>query len=547
MEKIKVCKTCGNKHDNKRSEYCNEVRNKKCLGCGENFESKCNKRDKKYCKIECSFSHKRNKCLNCGDPAKEKYCKKELIITCKTCGNNHKTHCAKIIPTYCSGVCAMRDKEIQEKVKNTQIEKYGSFGFNTEKQRNTMLEKYGHTTPAKNEEVKEKSRRTQLKNNGGVLAFNTNKQRETMIEKYGSPGRLGDPLEMKKQKEIMMKKYGVSTPFEYAEFLEKGMKTLIRKYGQIFNNSTISKVNIRYAELLKKEFNVEIEFEHFVEGCFFDLYLPEQNIAIEINPTITHNSTTSFVCKRNKCKDSPCDKHFPLEQNYHFNRANIARKNDIVLIQIYEWESDESILKLLKGKIVPVERKYSARSLTLKKISQSEANKFLRDYHIQGGTRNQTNCYGLIKDEELISVATFGPSRFKSKYKWEFIRYAVKEGVIIHGGSSKLIKEFIKEEKPENIVSYIDFNHTTSKNIFLSSFGFKEEKETGPRLVFHNEKTGKMIPITSLLAIGADRILGTNYGSKKKSGMNNEQIMLKEGFVKVYTAGNRVFVWENKE
>ena len=52
--------------------------------------------------------------------------------------------------------------------------------------------------------------------------------------------------------------------------------------------------------------------------------------------------------------------------------------------------------------------------------------------------------------------------------------------------------------------------------------------------------------MTSLLSIGADRILGTSYGSKKESGMDNRDIMLAEGFLEVYTAGNRVYLW-NKE
>lgn len=544
MKKTKVCPTCGEEHNNKRSDYCNKVISKRCLACKTPFETKCNKRNKEYCKRECSFNHKRNKCLTCGDPAKEKYCGKEIVIVCKVCGKDHKTKCGKTISTYCSGVCAMKDEEIQEKVKNTQIEKYGAFGFNTEKQKKTNLKRYGYITPAKNEKVKAKARETQLKNHGGVLAFNTDKQKETMMSKYGSLGRLGDPEELKRQQETMMERYGVSTPTEHPEFLEKSMKTLMEKYGQIFNNSNISKINLRYAEMLEQKLDVKVEFEHQVKGSFFDLYLPEHNIAIEINPTITHNSTRAFACMRNKCGTFPCEKHKPLDKNYHFNRAKLARDNDIRLIQLYEWDSDEDIIDMIKGKVVPANRKYSERHLNLRKIEQFEANKFLKDYHIQSGAKKQINCYGLFKNEELLAVATFGKARLKSKYQWNFMRYAVKEGVIIHGGSGRLVKNFIEEVDPESIISYIDFNHTTAKYTFLNSIGFQEIAETGPRLVFHNDKTNKSIPMTSLLMIGADRLLGNNCGTPSKCGINNEQIMIKEGFVKVYTAGNRVFVWK---
>ena len=546
MKQNKTCPNCGDNHKNKRSDYCCKVKRLSCPNCNKVFDSKCNMRAKRFCSQKCSTQVKENECLLCGEPCKEKYCNREITITCKVCNKKHKTKCRNEKTIYCSGACAVKDPEIKKKIEATQFERYGSLAFNTEKQRKTMIERYGYSTPAKNEEVKKKSRETQLKNNGGVLAFNTPKQKETMLQKYGSEGRLGDPKELEKQQNIMLQRYGVKTPSEHPEFLKKAMNTLIERYGQIFNNSSISKVNMLFANLIEKELNVKVEFEYPIEGRFFDLYLPDYNIAIEINPTITHNSTLSFACKRNKCDIFPCKKHKPLEKSYHFNRAKLAKDNDLKLIQVYEWDNPEKLIKLLKGKVSPVERKYSARSLELREIKQREANEFLNIHHFQGQTKKQIYCYGLFKDEELLAVATFGKSRFKSKYEYEFLRYAVKMGVIIHGASGKLVKRFIEDLKPSTIISYIDFNHTTAKHTFLNSIGFKEIEETGPRLVFHNDKSSKVVPITSLLMIGADRILGTNYGSQEKSGMNNEEIMIKEGFVKVYTAGNRVFVWSKK-
>lgn len=340
----------------------------------------------------------------------------------------------------------------------------------------------------------------------------------------------------------MLGKYGVKTPSEHPEFLEKAMNTLMNKYGQIFNNSNVSKVNLKFGEKLKKELGIEIQYEFHLKGKFYDIYLPDYNIAIEINPTITHNSNFAFACKRNKC-EQPCEVHKPLPKDYHYKKSKLAMDNGIELIQVYEWENEDEVIKMIKGKVNYSVSKFSARKLELKKIKQSEANKFFNLYHIQKSSKGQIHCYGLFNGEELLAVASFGKARFKSKYQYEFIRYAVKEGIIIHGGSSKLVKAFIKEVKPKNIVSYIDFNHTSSKEIFLNHCGFVETEPTGPRLVFHNSKENKVVPMTSLLMIGADRILGTSYGPKSECGLNNEDIMLKEGYLKVYTAGNRVFVW----
>lgn len=543
---MKICPNCNVKHSQRKTEYCCREIDSECIICNEKYSYTCRKVVKKTCSRKCSAQLKNNSCLNCGEPCKEKYCKKEIKINCKNCGKEHTTKCSSRIGIYCSGVCAARDPEIKERAKETQFKNHGGvYAFNTEKQRKTMLERYDEITPAKNPKVKEKARQTQLKNHGGVYAFNTDKQKETMMEKYNSHGRLGDPKEMEKQIQTMLERYNVRTPSEHPEFLEKAMSTLMKNHGQIFNNSNISKVNLRFGEKLKEELNLEVEYEFHLHGRFYDIYLPEHSIAIEINPTITHNSNFAFACKRNKCSQ-PCEEHNPLPKDYHYKKSKLAMDNGIKLIQVYDWENEDDIVSMIRGKVSRSVTKHSARKLKIRKITQFEANKFLSSYHIQKGAKGQTHCYGLFLKEELLAVATFGKSRFKSKYQYEFIRYAVKEGVIIHGGSSKLVKEFINEVKPVNILSYIDFNHTTAKEIFLNSCGFEEIEPTGPRLLFYNEKKNKVVPMTSLLMIGADRILGTNYGPKSECGLDNEGIMEKEGYLKVYTSGNRVFLWGEK-
>lgn len=498
---MKICPNCGDKHNKKLSNYCCKPIVNNCLNCGKPRETKCVERMKIYCSQKCSTQHKKNKCLNCGDPCKEKYCKKSVKINCKYCGKEHIAKCCSKIAIYCSGVCAARDPKIKEKTKQTQF-----------------------------------------KNHGGVYAFNTPKQQETMMKKFGSLGRLGNKEELEKHFKLMMERHGVRTPSEKQEFLERAMTTLMNNYGQIFNNKTISKVNLEFGEKLKEQLGVEIQYEFHLKGKFYDIYLPAYNIAIEINPTITHNSSIAFACKRNKCKQ-PCSVHKPLSRDYHYKKSKLAMDNDLKLIQVYEWEDDSDVIRIIKGKISESKIKYSARKLELKEITQSEANKFLNLYHVQKGAKGQKYCYGLFNENELLAVATFGRARFNKKYQYEFIRYAVKEGVVIHGGPSKLVKRFVEEVNPKNIVSYVDFNHTSSKEIFLNHSGFVEKDPTGPRLVFHNSKNNKVVSMTSLLIIGADRILGTSYGPKSKCGLNNEEIMLKEGYLKVYTAGNRVFLW----
>lgn len=556
-EAIHSCVNCGYQLKSQSRKYCQQIKEKQCLTCKNDFEMKCNREysTRRYCGSFCATQDPNRSELTRATNI-ERYGVPNVFMTPESKQKALKashSDAAKIkrIETSRKNYGTdnpMQSPEIKSKVMAKQRElNNGKLGFNNSKQRETMLAKYGEITPAKNEEVKAKIRSTQLSNNDGVFAFNTDKQKQTMIERFGGAGRLSDPSEVIRQRSRMQELYGVDTPCELPEFLDRSMKTIIANNGQLFGNGNrTSKLNLAFAEKIKSEFSVEVELEKYIDGSFFDLYIPDANLLIDLNPTITHNSTIPFACIRSNCSKNmdSCKTHFPKKRNYHFTRAEKARSHGYRLIQIYDWDDSDRILKFLHGKIARNFTRTSARKCPMIQISQKEANAFLNEFHIQGGSKAQTNCYGLKSPvtDELIAVATFSKSRFKSKAEWEFNRYAVRENWIVNGGAGRLFKKFVEDESPKSVISYIDYNHTTGET-FLNSMGFNEIDPTGEALVWHNMISGQKVAQTSLLAIGADRLLKTSYGPKSVSGLDNEQIMLEEGFVKVYTAGNRVYLW----
>lgn len=520
MSNLKTCLSCGNQFKG-QGEYCNQKSILDCLHCGKSIESLCNNRPKKYCDRSCAANHKRNSCINCGKPAKGKYCRETIYINCKVCNKLHETKCQKTISTYCSGACAMKDEVMKEKVKKSQYEKYnGKFAFNTEKQSETMIKMYGHSTPAKNKKVKEKIKKTQYKNNNGNFAFNTDKQKKTMMSKYNSLGRLGDPNEMEKQRAVMYEKYGVETPTEHPKFLKKAHDTLLKKYGRIFNgdNSNISKLNKNTAQLIHEKLKVEVEFEHFVEKSFFDLYIPEFNIAIEINPTVTHNSTISFACIRNGCSQIPCKTHKSISKDYHLSRAIIAKNNDLDLIQIYEWDSDEELINLIKENIYIL--RHTCKNKKDIAIDKKQYEKSLFD--IDEDCYSQIHCYELTLENKINSSAIFAECK-EHNDKWILIYYKDKENS--HYNFENIMDKFVKDFSPVEVVGYIDFNKNTKKETYLSKTGFVEEKDFKQELVLHNRSSKDIIKNTSLL--------------------NSEEInkLINNGYVKVFTAGYRIFTW----
>ena len=74
---------------------------------------------------------------------------------------------------------------------------------------------------------------------------------------------------------------------------------------------------------------------------------------------------------------------------------------------------------------------------------------FLNSYHLQRYASSSIK-YGLYSQhDELLSIMTFGASRFNNQYQYELIRYCNKPEIRVIGGAEKLFKRFIKDHNPE--------------------------------------------------------------------------------------------------
>lgn len=157
---------------------------------------------------------------------------------------------------------------------------------------------------------------------------------------------------------------------------------------------------------------------------------------------------------------------------------------------------------------------------------------------MQGPINNLNYNIGLYYDNQLVSCMSFGKPRFNKKYEWELLRFANKANYKVIGGASRIFKYFINKECPNNIISYCDLDKMSGK-IYLT-LGFKLNEITAPTFEWtdyiyrYNWKV--------VLDKGPDQILGTKYGKRT----NNEDIMINEGFVKVYNSGNKVYLYERQ-
>jgi len=178
-----------------------------------------------------------------------------------------------------------QSKEIGEKIKTTNLEKYGfEYGLKNievkEKRKQTNLNKYGYENPLQRDEIKEKSRKT-------------------CLEKYGV-------------------KYAMQCP----EIIEKNVKNSYYFKEYIFPSGNIIQIQGYENFALNELINKNIDEKDIITGCknvpkiwyndingkmrrhFVDIFIPSQNKCIEVKSTWTFKKQKdTILLKQNAAKE----------------------------------------------------------------------------------------------------------------------------------------------------------------------------------------------------------------------------------------------------
>lgn len=396
-------------------------------------------------------------------------------------------------------------EETKNKIKQTKFDRYGDAEYrNREKIEETCLAKYGTKSYMGTTEFKEKAKEACL-NQYGVDHFMkvpeiVNKLKEKNQAKYGRDWYMGSDRFKEQAKEWCLNTYGVEYNCQRKDIRDK--------------SKAKSKLNTQWKEYLELE-----EEEFSIKNYSYDF--KKDNILIEINPTITHNSTMS-IFKDDKPKDCL----------YHQNKSKLAKENGYRCIHVWDWDEPLKIKLLLSNKT-----KIYARSCKIKEITKEECNIFLNSYHIQNTCRGQDIRLGLYYEDELVELITFGKPRYNKAYEYELLRLCTKPENIIIGGTERLFKYFIEKYSPSSIISYCDMSKFSGE-VYLR-LGFTLEKEGKPSKHWYNIKTKQHFTDNLLRQQGADRLIGTSLGK----GTNNEQIMVENKFLEVWDCGQNTYIW----
>lgn len=456
------------------------------------------------------------------------------------CGNDVKYRPSeKRYLTYCSTKCSnsqknftpFSDPNIQNKIKQTNLEKYGVENVFSSKEiqdkiKQTNLEKYGTEHPMKSGKIKQKVLKTQIKKYGKLYVYT----KEFLNKKKAYQENIFD--ENTKIKIENME-------FLYKEHYEndKTISQIARELGVSFTAvwERFQKFNID-ARFDITGTNVENEIDRFLKQNQLhfekntrkiippkelDFYLPDCNLAIEINGIYFHSTK------------------FRNDKNYHLNKTSDCKNKGIKLLQFYdtEWIEKQKIIEsMILYRCGIVQRYIMARKTVVKDVDKQMAKQFFENNHIQGH-QNFTHCIGLFHDYELIACMSFIKNRTNSQCDWELLRFATLKHTHVMGGASKLFKYFCNnlKKESESIVSYADLRYSNG-NLY-ERLGFEKIRQTKPSYqyliggkLFHRRSYQKKLLERKNLIY--DRTL------------TEEQNLLNNKIYRVYNCGQLVFVYK---
>jgi hypothetical protein len=415
----------------------------------------------------------------------------------------------------CSIKCAQFDPQTINKIKSTNMSRYGNeYGLGSEdikkKIKITVNEKYGVDNVSSIEDVKKKKENTCLRNHGVNYYLSKQTEKEDAVsKKYGVKNIM--QVDSVKNKMVSTKlRTNYKNLFLNNRFKDKVSPLFsIEEYTGVIdkeyqfrcntcNNTFISKMEdgdiprcytcypVKGSSIFEKEVyeyisiltdNVECNNKTILKGKEIDIFIPELSIGIECDGLYWHGE--SFGNKN---------------KNYHLNKTKECEVNNIHLIHIFE---DEWIHKsdIVKSKLQHLfnknDQKVYARNCIVKEICSKECNEFLFKNHIQGHDKSNIRL-GIYYNNEIVGVMTFGKLRkslgnISKPNHYELYRFCTSKHII--GGASKLLKHFIRQYSPDEIITYADRRWTHFRNNVYERLGFVKMSDTNPNYWYFGKGT----------------------------------------------------------
>ena len=356
-----------------------------------------------------------------------------------------------------------------------------------EKRKVTMTERYGAPTTLQSKEL-------------------TDKMKSTMIEKYGVDNALkSEKLRTKYWKET----YGVENPMQVPEIAKKSGATRSYHVSKLLKvivdsvDSNLSEIHIDFYSRLQKH-QVDLIPYHYIDTSCYDFCISDRNLLIDVNPTVSN----SIVINHD------------ITRNYHVDKTNLANQHNMDCLHVWDWDNWDRVIQLSCPQI-----EMQSEEFQVFRLNVDVCNQFLSDNDYRPAPRNQVLCLGLVKDQEIYQVMTFGKAKYQQEYVYQIYRVCTKLNYNIIGGYDRLSSEVSKQFDITSCIAYADVSKPWIERCY-EEIGMKLQKRNQPNLLWSKDNNVKWDYI------------------EKTYNTDSESKMIEEGWLPIYDCGTDVYVFK---
>jgi len=398
---------------------------------------------------------------------------------------------------FCSIKCAQSDKDV------------------IMKRETTCLERFNNTTPLMNLEVQQKIEETNLKKYGVKNHKQTHLLKDKLSNIYDVDWLIDQHHNKKKTITEMSIELGYLNSQSLTErFHNSGIE--VKRFPTSIEEQFIF-------DFISSNYNGDVKRSDrsVINPCELDIYIPDLKLAFEYNGLYWHSQTIK------------------PDKNYHLNKSIECYRQGIRLIHIFENEWIEKG-DIVKSRILNMLRKSNriyARKCKIVNVNNLTKLDFLNSNHIQGNCVSNINI-GLEYENQLVSIMTFGKSRFNKNYEYELLRFCNIINHTVIGGASKLLKSFIKSYSPSSIISYADLRYSDG-NLY-NKLGFDFIRRSPPNYWYF--KNGNDMKLYNRVQFQKHKLL--NKLEIFDSNLTEYDNMLNNGYHRIFDCGNGVYGME---
>lgn len=454
--------------------------------------------------------------------------------------------------------CPANNFEIRRKARESCTRKYGRENYQSTDEfkrrlRTAAMEKYGVPCTLMADAVREKTKKTCLELYGNEDPRRSKvlleRRKARLMEKYGEDygqvlwGGRGNPGQNRRAYRFMLGSAIARPCFsenEYVDARKRGVSDFEfecldcgKRFYSDWDNGKPRK-KCPYCKFNGGISGVENELLVFVSSVYsgiiktndrsaispleLDEYMPEKNLAIELDGLYWHNDDVK------------------PDYRYHLNKTELCEKAGIRLIHIFdsEWLNKKEIVKSrLKDVLGVYDKTVFARSCEVRSVDPRTSREFQDSSHIQGAVGAGVHL-GLYNGDELVALMTFGKTRFSKKYEWELLRFCCRPGYHIPGAAGKLLRYFERNYSPKSLVSYAD--RRWSQGQLYRKLGFTLDHVSSPDYWYFKQNTTLLESRVKYQKHKLPKILDSFDESKTEV-----ENMKANGWFRIFDCGNLVF------